>query len=91
MKNIIFTEKKYRLTFGNIVSLLSIVISIYNFIYPGTEGWGWLIGINLCFYAISILCVDFIFQKLFHNYIIINSIEILAIIIIYKLNYFPII
>ena len=75
---------KYRLTVGNISSVIAAIIAIYYFVDPGEEGWGIFFAVILIMFGLFMLIFDFMIQRFRIKYAIVNAIEF-TILILYIL------
>ena len=73
--------KKYKITVGNISVVIFLIFVIYFFINPGPMGYGMLAGIGLFLFCIIIFLVDLFFQKTIKNYLTLNIVELILLII----------
>ncbi|SHJ63569.1 hypothetical protein [Flavobacterium haoranii] len=76
-----FSQKRYRITIGNISSIILFFFAVYFFVNPGPKGYGMMAGIGLALFCVIVLIVDILFQKIIKNYLILTVIELILLII----------
>jgi hypothetical protein len=72
----------YKLTIGNLSSVVALIMAIYYYVNPGAEGWGIYIAILLVMFGLLMFAFDFIIQTFGMKYIVLNLIEIVILIIV---------
>lgn len=77
----IFT-RTYKLTVGNIFSFLLICYAILNFVEPGDEPFGYIIGLISLFSALALLGIDFCLQTRIQSIAFINVVDLIISILI---------
>lgn len=74
---------KYKVTPLSITSILLILLSIYLFFNPGSEGWGMLIAFFLIPISIAVFGVDILIQTIPIKYYQKCIIEVVLLLFIY--------
>lgn len=77
----VFT-RRYKLTVGNIFSFLLICYANYNFVEPGFEPFGYIIGLVSLFSAFFLLGIDFYLQIRIKSLALINVVDLIISILI---------
>jgi hypothetical protein len=77
------STRRYKLTVGNMFSFLLISYAIYNFVDPGFEPFGYIIGLVSLFSAFFLLGIDFYLQIRIKSLALINVVDLIISILIF--------
>lgn len=75
-------NRRYKLTIGNIFPFLLICYAIFNFIEPGDEPFGYVIGLISLLSALTLLIIDFYLQLRVQSFTLINVLDLIISILI---------